>query len=378
MTSMYRVKIIPEMDTDVDEFIKSICFVSPDIQNVVRTEEGIEIEISDAGKAMEIRAMLVGIMKKYTIPNKNRETYYENYLNDRRFYDISTLENDVIFFDNGQIGFGEKGKFLFDFLDSEFSEIAYELGAVEKLYPVLLPLDDYSMTGYVRKTPQYAIFCSTVNESLKDLEQTDVAIHDKKVKEIIKEPRFALSPSACFHTYIEYKDKTLKDNTIVTFRQNVFRNEGRLNYNEIGRLCDYHVREIVMIGSNEFILESRNKIMQKSKELMSKLQLIGDISIASDSFVVPKMQMYRKIQHIDKSKYEMHLNISPDKSISTASYNLHGKAFTDPFNISVENCEDTVTACVGFGLQRWVLAFLLQHGLNEESWPEKVKSEYGL
>ena len=376
MTSMYRVKIIPEMDTDVDEFIKSICFVSPDIQNVVRTEEGIEIEISDAGKAMEIRAMLVGIMKKYTIPNKNRETYYENYLNDRRFYDISTLENDVIFFDNGQIGFGEKGKFLFDFLDSEFSEIAYELGAVEKLYPVLLPLDDYSMTGYVRKTPQYAIFCSTVNESLKDLEQTDAAMHDKKVKEIIKEPRFALSPSACFHTYIEYKDKTLKDNTIVTFRQNVFRNEGRLNYNEIGRLCDYHVREIVMIGSNEFILESRNKIMQKSKDLMSKLQLIGDISLASDSFVVPKMQMYRKIQHIDKSKYEMHLNISPDKSISTASYNLHGKAFTDPFNISVENCEDTVTACVGFGLQRWVLAFLLQHGLNEESWPEKVKSEY--
>ena len=66
------------------------------------------------------------------------------------------------------------------------------------------------MTGYVRKTPQYAIFCSTVNESLKDLEQTDAAMHDKKVKEIIKEPRFALSPSACFHTYIEYKDKTLK------------------------------------------------------------------------------------------------------------------------------------------------------------------------
>ena len=35
-----------------------------------------------------------------------------------------------------------------------------------------------------------------------------------------------------------------------------------------------------------------------------------------------------------------------------------------------------VTACVGFGLQRWVLAFLLQHGLNEESWPEEVKSKY--
>lgn len=373
---MSKIQIVPAENIDVNEFIKSICFVSPDIQNVVITEDGIEIEISDAGKTMELRAMLIEMMKKYTIPNKIQETYYENYLNDKIFYDIGVQENEVIFFGNGQIGFGEKGNFLFDFFDSKFSEIAYELGAIEKLYPVLLPLDAYSMTGYVRKTPQYAIFCSTVKESLKELEQTDAAVHNKKIKEIIKEPRFALSPSACFHTYIEYKDKTLKDNTIVTFKQNVFRNEGRLNYNEIGRLCDYHVREIVMLGSNQFIIEIRDKIMQKSKELMSKLQLVGDISLASDSFVVPKMQMYRKIQHIDKSKYEMHLNISSDKSISTASYNLHGKAFTDPFNISVENCEDTVTACVGFGLQRWILAFLSQYGFNEEYWPEEVKSEY--
>lgn len=373
---MHKIKITPEVDTDVNEFVKNICFVSPHIKNIVRTEEEIEIEISDASEIIEIRTVITEMMKKYTIPNKTIEIYYKNKPNDKEFCDINTLKNEVIFFNNGQIGFDEKGKFLFDLFDSMFRDIAYELGAIEKLYPVLLPLDEYSMTGFVRKTPQYAIFCSTVNENLRDLERTDAAMHDKKVKEIIKEPRFALSPSACFHTYIEYKDKTLKDNTIVTFRQNVFRNEGRLNYNEIGRLCDYHVREIVMIGSNEFILESRNKIMQKSKELMSKLQLIGDISLASDSFVVPKMQMYRKIQHIDKSKYEMHLNISPDKSISTASYNLHGKAFTDPFNISVENCEDTVTACVGFGLQRWVLAFLLQYGLNEESWPEEVKSEY--
>ena len=92
---MYRVKIIPEMDTDVDEFIKSICFVSPDIQNVVRTEEGIEIEISDAGKAMEIRAMLVGIMKKYTIPNKNRETPQSS---DKTIENISILFSSFIRF----------------------------------------------------------------------------------------------------------------------------------------------------------------------------------------------------------------------------------------------------------------------------------------
>lgn len=270
----------------------------------------------------------------------------------------------------------EKGKFLFEYFDELFGKIAYQLGAIEKMYPALLPIGGYSKTGYLKKTPQYAIFCSTVNDSINNLEQTDVAIRNRNVKEIVKEPEYALSPSACFHTYIEYENSSLEKNTIITFRQNVFRNEGRLNYRELGRLCDYHVREIVMIGSSEYVIKMRNQIMEKSTEIMKNLNLDGDISLASDSFVVPKMQMYRKIQRVDKSKYEMHLKVSDNKTISTASFNLHGRAFTDPFNISVDNCEDTVTACVGFGLQRWVIAFLSQYSLEERKWPLQVKEKY--
>ena len=126
---MNKIKIVPPDDIDIEEFIKSIGFVSSDIQSVEMKEDGIEIEISDNSCAVEMRKRLVEIMKKYTIPNKIRETYYEKYFNDKKFYDINSLENEVLFFDNGQIGFGEKGKFLFDFLDSEFSEIAYEFGS---------------------------------------------------------------------------------------------------------------------------------------------------------------------------------------------------------------------------------------------------------
>ena len=42
---MSKIQIVPAENIDVNEFIKSICFVSPDIQNVVITEDGIEIEI---------------------------------------------------------------------------------------------------------------------------------------------------------------------------------------------------------------------------------------------------------------------------------------------------------------------------------------------
>lgn len=360
---------------DIDEFVKSICFVSSSILAVERRDNQIKIEIDDECDRESVEKELLQMMKKFKIINSEQEIYFNNDIPKREYYKLEQ-SNQVFFFGMGQIGFGEKGKFLLEYFDAMFAKIASQLGAIEKMYPALLPIRGYAKTGYLKKTPQYAMFCLGINDSIESLEQTASAVNKNNVKQIAKEPEYALSPSACFHTYIEYENKTLDNNTIVTFRQNVFRNEGRLNYNEIGRLCDYHVREIVMIGSDEFVFEIRDKIMEKSTEILKMLGLNGDITLASDSFVVPKMQMYRKIQRIDKSKYEMHLNVNESKSISTASFNLHGKAFTDPFNICVENCEDTVTACVGFGLQRWVIAFLSQYSLDERNWPEDVKEKY--
>lgn len=373
---MKSIYITPTDEIDIDEFVKSICFVSSAITSVQKTENQIKVEIDKNGDSNIIHKELLQIMKKYKKINSYHEVYFNNHIENRKYYDLVCDHKEILFWGEGQVGFGEKGKFLFEYFDELFGKIAYQLGAIEKMYPALLPIGGYSKTGYLKKTPQYAIFCSTVNDSINNLEQTDVAIRNRNVKEIVKEPEYALSPSACFHTYIEYENSSLEKNTIITFRQNVFRNEGRLNYRELGRLCDYHVREIVMIGSSEYVIKMRNQIMEKSTEIMKNVNLDGDISLASDSFVVPKMQMYRKIQRVDKSKYEMHLKVSDNKTISTASFNLHGRAFTDPFNISVDNCEDTVTACVGFGLQRWVIAFLSQYSLEERKWPLQVKEKY--
>lgn len=218
-------------------------------------------------------------MKKYKKINSYHEVYFNNHIENRKYYDLVCDHKEILFWGEGQVGFGEKGKFLFEYFDELFGKIAYQLGAIEKMYPALLPIGGYSKTGYLKKTPQYAIFCSTVNDSINNLEQTDVAIRNRNVKEIVKEPEYALSPSACFHTYIEYENSSLEKNTIITFRQNVFRNEGRLNYRELGRLCDYHVREIVMIGSSEYVIKMRNQIMEKSTEIMKNLNLDGDISL---------------------------------------------------------------------------------------------------
>lgn len=32
-----------------------------------------------------------------------------------------------------------------------------------------------------------------------------------------------------------------------------------------------------------------------------------------------------------------------------------------------------MTGCVGFGLERWVIAFVSQYGVDPNNWPQKVK-----
>ncbi len=341
-----------------------------------KKNDEITITITKDGNLQKIKEELYRMKAKFKRNIENSEIVYTSDKESKKYFNLKNAENDILFWGNGQIGFNNKGRFLLEYFDKVFRNIALKWNAREKAYPVLLPIDAYTMTGYLKKTPQYALFCSTVQDEMTVLEQTNDAVESKRILEIINEPIYALSPSACFHTYLEYRNKVLDENTVITFRQNVFRNEGRLNYEEIGRLCDYQVREIVMIGSDKFVTEVRDSVINEIVFLMKELKLQGDIGISSDSFVVPKMQMYKKMQRIDKSKYELHLKVERNQSISAASFNLHGKAFTDPFHIEVLNCDETVTACVGFGLQRWVIAFFAQYGFDDDKWPVCVQQAY--
>lgn len=375
---MKNIEIKIGEKVDIVEFAKSLSFVSDDIVDYsIDDSNQVKVVVSENADIEKIQSDLQSAIGKYKCNNAQPSILYE-YREKKDFPADGKENSSIIAFGEGQIGFDKKGLFLLDYFDKYFSGIALEKGAIEKSYPVLLPVDDYSMTGYLKKSPQHALFCSAVNNNMDDLQKVDESVKNRVLVKHIREPYYALSPSACFHTYLEYKNKNLEENTLITFKQNVFRNEGRLNYKEKGRLCDYNVREIVMIGSEEYIQSMREYFLNKTAEFMEKYKLIGNISVASDSFVIPKMQIYRKIQRIDRSKYEMHLKMDKDADLSTASFNLHGSAFTDPFNIKVNNVNDTVTGCVGYGLHRLVLAFFAQYGNNVENWPDEIAEKYRL
>lgn len=123
-------------------------------------------------------------------------------------------------------------------------------------------------------------------------------------------------------------------------------------------------------------MSKRIEALEKAKELLNKWGLQACIQNAADPFVLPKMQKYRKIQLIDSSKYEVCLRMSENEDLAVASFNFHGTAFTHPFQIGIEGCKEPITGCVGFGIERWVVAFLTQFGSDEKNWPEEFRKEY--
>ena len=54
--------------------------------------------------------------------------------------------------------------------------------------------------------------------------------------------------------------------------------------------------------------------------------------------------------------------------VAASSFNLHDTFFGDAFAITLPGGEAATTACVAFGLERWLLAFLVAHGPDAAGW----------
>lgn len=373
---MKSVIVTLNKNVDKQELLKNIGFISEDILEYALKGNTLRVNVSSKVNELDIEDKLKSYVGKFVSFDNDEILYYSDDSSRSYYDDIYESTEDIHYFGHGNIALEGTAKFLFDFFDSKFEKIALGFGAKPKIYPVLLPVKAYQQTGYLKRSPQYAIFCCNTFEDIDKLEDLQHNIQNDNIQLSLKQPTFALSPSACFHTYLEYENTVLNSDSVYTFCQSVFRNEGRFSFSEIGRLMDYHVREIVMIGSIDFVSTMRQEFLSKLVAIMTDWNLNFSVNVAADPFIMPKMQKLKKIQKVEKSKYEVKLNCNSSHKISVASFNLHGFAFTDPFNIKVKNNDDTVTGCIGFGIERWVIAFICQYGTEPSKWPEEIKNEY--
>lgn len=233
-------------------------------------------------------------------------------------------------------------------IDRYFENIALKLGAEQFHIPALISKDVLKKCGYFSSFPHHLTMASYYDPNSYD----EIANIGEPNSNNIKNSLFYFTPSACLHLYPMLENEKI-EKKIITTRARVYRYENN-NFNGSTRLWDFTVREIVFIGSPEFVKNKIEQIKQLALEYSASIGLNAYIESATDNFYPSKKNILKeKLQKSNSLKEELICLINNSK-VALASFNYHGFHFSKPFNF--DNANHIVSGCIGFGLERWISA----------------------
>ena len=136
------------------------------------------------------------------------------------------------------------------------------------------------------------------------------------------------------------------------------------------RLWDFTVRELVFVGSPEFVLAGRDAVQRLARDFFATLELDHHVETAHDHFFGAEFRRQSAIQSAFELKLEVRATLPrKGKTLAVASYNYHQDFFGRRMNIRLPDGTIAHTACVGFGLERLAYALVSQFGCDPEAWP---------
>jgi hypothetical protein len=139
---------------------------------------------------------------------------------------------------------------------------------------------------------------------------------------------------------------------------------------------EFSLREVMFIGSAEFVRETRETTLEMIKQWATDWQIFGELLPANDPFFTNDYEAKAVHQHRLAMKYEYRAELSgPQDTLAVLSSNLHSATFGKAFDIRVRNMRAN-TGCLGFGLERLAIVIASQHGVNAEEWPLGLKSDW--
>jgi acyl carrier protein len=241
---------------------------------------------------------------------------------------------------------------LCEYFDSVVRGWAFELGAIEEAFPAEIPLATLGRAGFTTASPEKLVWTGDPGD------------------------KSARPPAVCYHHYPRISDSTLDGTSIVTSLGRCFRNEYDANSPcPAERLGAFTMREIIAVGDAEVVERLRRDLMNRVSTWMNELVLDGHVEVATDPFFTSEARGRMLMQQMLPLKYELRLRVDPDgRSIAAASFNNHQQHFGRAFSILLPSGEHAHSGCVAFGWERWMIAFVNQHGPDEENWPGIARS----
>lgn len=265
-----------------------------------------------------------------------------------------------------------------DALNAVITRIGVDQQAEVLRFPPALGQTDFETSEYLKSFPQLAgtihSFCGDERAHRRLLAR----LEDKEDWTDQQEPTgLVLTPAACYPIYpiIAKRGPLPQAGKVVDVLSYCYRHEPSL---EPTRMQLFRQREYVCLGSPERIVAFRQLWMERGQQLGRDLQLPLEVDVANDPFFGRGGKIVADSQREQKLKFELLIPVN-DGAPPTAcmSFNYHMDHFGSLWHIVLEDGSTAHTGCVGFGIERLVLALLKHHGLDPAQWPRAVRDTLG-
>ena len=260
-------------------------------------------------------------------------------------------------------------------LDDRISRLSAFEQALCLEFPPIEPRHEMESVGYLTSFPQLVgtVFAFEGKE-LEALELGEKAHAHRDWSGHLTMSDVVLVPAACHPVYPAMAGSPLPPEgvTVDAGAAWVFRHEPS---DDPCRLQAFHQREFVRFGDPAAVAEWRDGWRDRAVDFLRRLGLPAEFDEANDPFFGRSGRMLARNQRDQKLKFEILVPIGGQEPTAVASFNAHADHFTSVFGVTSAGDAPLHTACLGFGLERIVLALLFTHGLEVADWPAAALEE---
>jgi seryl-tRNA synthetase len=366
-----------------EEILKQVAFLSQDVSGARFEDSGQTIMFEAPGaKGEKIAADVLGLAQKIqrALRSLQRKVLERTPEADAPRFAAEVDFSGVHFLGTGQVALEAIPLQLFRYFDRSFEAFGLPWKARPLLTPTLISDTVLASCDYFRSFPQYVTFASHLREEVDVIDNfrtrhdTATQIDGGALGDMAR-PEACLSPAVCYHVYNLNRDRTVPDFGLTYgICGKCFRFESS-NISDMRRLWDFTMREVVFLGARAPLLEARERSIEMMAAFLREHRLAGEIRTASDPFfIAPDAVSKTYFQLSADSKYEVSLLLPNGERTAVGSHNYHSDFFGRAFHTDVEGGGPMHSVCVAFGLERWVYAFMLQHGSDPAKWPDVIRN----
>jgi hypothetical protein len=280
----------------------------------------------------------------------------------------------------GQVGIRGPLLDLFQFFDSLVRVVGQRLFQAEAYqFPTLVRTAVLNRAGYLDWFPHFLMFVTRMKNDLRNFDKFKAVRQGwgdgatfEGLRDLTCETGYNAPPTMCYYVYDTLHGRAFDRNMAATTVGKVFRYENKY-HDPLTRLWDFTMREIVFLGSAEYVKASVETCREIMTGFMERMGLRGVCETANDPFfLASQTPLLINAQLLTGAKHELRLRVGPEQTVAVASFNLHGQFIAKRFDLQAMSGPDDhiFTGCFAVGLERLLFAVLAQLGVDPAGWPE--------